>query len=213
MGNDEALTDPHNRWVMAAHYSAEVKDLGLGRALRSYYLLWFPIGFAVLLPLGILLDFLVFPDPPGHASLRPGIYLATLALMIGTMVYQVKRVRTSVNLYEPYVLALLERPQRRSLRRQISGREPMMREQLCVARAGAAQQRVRSAEQLVFLAPLLLLFLGTQQLTTTFWLWTAVVVVLALLIGEGFHLRRFILSGRFLERTASSTRGVLYESR
>ncbi|NJC24029.1 hypothetical protein BJ994_003105 [Arthrobacter pigmenti] len=210
--NDEAVVDPLNRWQMAAHYSAEVKDLGLGRALRNYYLILLPIGLAVLLPLGFGIGFLLSPGPVDRIHLQLGFFAAGLGLMIAAFVYRAKRINTAVVPYEPDVLALFENPQRKSLVSQVLGREPLVPGHLAVTRAGAVQLRKKSADQLVIVPYLIPLILSPQLITDSFWVWLIGAAGLSMIISALFQLRRFILAGRFLERTADGTAEVALEN-
>ncbi|WP_209066919.1 hypothetical protein [Arthrobacter pigmenti] len=201
------MADPWNRWPAVEYYSAEVKDLGLGRVLRNYYLIWWPLSVAVLLPLSILFTSMLVPGPRTVDSLQPAFLFAAVAVMGVSWIYLIKRVRTAVIPYDPDVLSLLDRPQRRAVRRQIFGRIQLHPEQPQVARAAAVQLRKKLAEQLIFASYLIPFIAGWQLSLEPLWFWMFTVLGAVLLAVTILDLRRFVLTGRFLERTAPGKEG------
>ncbi|MHA7247026.1 hypothetical protein [Arthrobacter tecti] len=184
-----------------------MKDLGLGRALRNYYLIWWPISVAVLLPLTILFTSMLVPAQGMTDTFHSALLITAMAVAVVSWIYLVKRVYTVVTPYDPDVLTLLDRPQRRSVRRQIFGRMPLHPEQSRVARAVAVQLRKKLAEQLIFSGFTMLIVIGSLRPTEPFWVWMFAALIVVLLAVISWELRRFVLTGRFLKRTTPGKEG------
>ncbi|ALE06207.1 hypothetical protein AL755_13260 [Arthrobacter sp. ERGS1:01] len=206
-GIDDLLAEANDRWSRAMNNARDVEDLGMGEAVKTYYLRYFPAGALVLVAAGTVLGTIVFRGDGSSWSLNLafGLLFAMAGALVGGLVYIAKKVSPAALTYRSDVLLPLENLERKHVTRQIAGKAPIEREHLSVARAGAVQQRKSLARQLV-LAPAYV-FLFTAQATN--WAgqekplaWIMLMLVAVWLISIVLLVRDFRRAGRFLVSTS-----------
>ena len=160
-GIDDLMPKPDDRWATATRRAQGVADLGLDRALKTYYTLYFPAGVIILVAAGTILGNLAFGGEPADwgSSLLIGWSLAALGAMIGGLLYNAKRIAPAAELGRIDVLVALEDEERKDIRRQILGKAPVDPDHLAVSQAAAVQLRKNLASQLTWMPvfPLLLI--------------------------------------------------------
>lgn len=202
------MTDAETaRWAKATRIAEGITDYGTGKALRTYFLLYLPLGMLLLTGIGFLVSFLVFgnlrEEWPLHLTM--GLSLSSAGTLIGGFVYAGKKVNPQVRPQRSGALIWLDKPERKDILRQIHGRIPPAPEHLALTRGAAAQLRQGLALQLL-IAPGYLLMAAAQTLnapgSVLNLLWIPLGgIFLALLIVAG---RQFRQAGRFLDRAAAS---------
>lgn len=202
-GVDRLMAESNDRWAKATRRAQGVADNGLGKALRTYFILYFPVGLLVL----ILVGAGVTASFSGLAWLNPlnlqfGLMLAALGAFVGGLLYNAKRVRPAAHLGIVSVTMSLETHEQKHVRRQYLGKTPIEAQHLPVTRAAAVQQRKNIATQLLILPmlPLVVIPLALPG-TTTIW-WLNALVVFFNFIAAIFLVREFRQTGRFLAYTA-----------
>lgn len=202
-GIDDLMAESDDRWDKATRRAQGIADNGLGTAMRIYYVLYFPIGLVVLVPLGAAAAALAF----GHSwtnlqNLRFGLVVAFVGMLIGGLIYNAKKVRPAADVGSANVLMSLETHEQNQVRREISGKSPVGAEHLEVTRGAAVQQRKSAATQLLII-PMLPLALIPQALpgSSPVW-WLMALLVFFYLFVVVVLMREFRQPGRFLMHTA-----------
>ncbi|ALE06250.1 hypothetical protein AL755_13590 [Arthrobacter sp. ERGS1:01] len=205
-GLDDLLAESNDRWSRAMRNAQDVKDLGLGQAVRTYYIRYFPAGVLVLIVAGTALGLLLFRGNPSAwpQYLALGLVLAAAGTVIGGLIYNAKKVSPAARLPSGDILFPLESEERKQINRQIAGKAPIDREHLSVARAGAVQQRKGLARLFLLMPSNLFLFASLTanwagQAAPLAWLMLAAVA--ATITGMVFLIRDFRRAGRFLTTT------------
>jgi hypothetical protein len=206
-GMDDLLAEANDRWARAVSNATNVKDLGLGEAVKTYYIRYFPAGALVLIAAGTALGPTVFGSAGSSWSLNLalGLLLATVGTLVGGLIYNAKKVSPAALTYRSDVLLPLESRERKHVTRQIAGKTAIDKEHLPVARAGAVQQRKSLARQLI-LAPAYVFLFTAQSIN---WAgqeeplaWIMLILVAGWLVSIAFLVREFRRSGRFLTSTS-----------
>jgi hypothetical protein len=181
----------------------------MARALRTSYLVLFPVGTLLLIGLGFIVSAIAlqidFDDWIG--PLGVGVSAASLGAFIGGFVYARKRVNPLVRSQRQSAAIWLEKPERKNVSDQIFGKGPPSPEHLPAVRGIAAQTRQAFALQLL-LAPGYILMCAAQLLLNVrqgfegiSWIWP---VLTALFPGLfTFSIWQFKRSGHFLNITSA----------
>ncbi|WP_285242840.1 hypothetical protein [Pseudarthrobacter sp. fls2-241-R2A-127] len=82
-GLDDLLAESEDRWAKAERRSQGVADKGLGKAVRTYFTLYFPAGMVLLFIIGAVLGMLLFRGE--FASARWYVFAGTMLAVIGTI--------------------------------------------------------------------------------------------------------------------------------
>lgn len=202
-GIDDLMAERNDRWATAVERAQGIEDKGLGRAVRTYYSRYFPIGLIVLVIVGALVGKVLFGMGSNEwfDSLRFGCAFAALGVFVCGLIHNVKRVVPAADVGGVDVLMSLKSEEQKDVRRQILGKVRLQQEHLSVIRGSAVQLRKNLATQLVFAPALPLVFLpqafGGEPVLR--WLMTGLVV--AQIIANAFLVREFRRVGIFLERT------------
>src|SRR3954462_2156081 len=158
--------ETEDRWEKADRRANGLADNGVGHALLRYYTIYFPIGLVALVAMGALITDMVFGNEVGWPeSLSGGILLAGVGALVGGLIYNAKRIVPAVEAGRVGVVMSLQDDERKHIRRQILGKEPVVPEHVAVARGFAVQTRKALANQIVLL-PMLPLVLILQALRT-----------------------------------------------
>jgi hypothetical protein len=203
-GIDDLIPKSDDRWATAARRAQGIADLGVGRALKTYYTLYFPAGVIILVVAGTVGGMLSFGGGPADwpSFLVFGCFLAVLGAGIGGLIYNAKKLAPAAEMGRIDVLLSLEDKERKDIRRQILGKTPVDPDHLVVSRAAAVQLRKSLATQLIWMPVLSLIFIPQALLGAWFISWFMAAGVVVLVIGEMFVVHDFQRAGRFLDRTA-----------
>lgn len=206
-GIDDLLAEFNDRWSRAMSNARDVKDLGLGKAVRTYYIRYLPAGALVFVAVGTALGTIVLGESRAgwSSNLAMVFLLATIGVIVGGLIYNAKKVSPAALTYRSDVLLPLESQERKQVARQTSGKSTIDKEHLSVARASAVQQRKSLAKQLI-LAPAYV-FLFTAQ--TANWArqaeplaWIMLILVVGWLVAIVLLVRDFRRKGQFLTSTS-----------
>lgn len=206
-GIDDLLAESNDRWSRAKRNAQDVEDLGMGKAIKTYYIRYFPAGVLVLTAAGTVVGLLIFGGTPsGWVSyLFFGFVLAAFGSLIGGLIYDAKKVAPLARLPRVDVLFPLEGEERKQINRQIAGKSPIDGEHVSVARAGAVQQRKGMARLLLMLPSNLFLF---TSLAANWagredpFVWVMLIAVALSIVGVVFLMRDFRRTTRFLTTTS-----------
>ncbi|MBG0739199.1 hypothetical protein IV500_07310 [Paeniglutamicibacter antarcticus] len=206
---DDLMAQSNDRWASAARKAQGIADNGMGNALRTYFVLYLPIGVVVLITVGTLGGILAFGSGADQwpSNLWFGCFFAALGVMVGGLVYNAKKVAPAAELGRIDLLMSLENVERKRIRRQIYGRASIEPEHLAVTRGAAVQLRKGLATQLL-LVPFFPLAFIPQAVPghSPFW-WFMAIAVVAQAVAVVFLVREFQQTGRFLAHTAGYTAG------
>ncbi|MFE4837936.1 hypothetical protein ACFRAU_25040 [Arthrobacter sp. NPDC056691] len=195
--------DGNDRWEQARRRARGLADYGLGQAVRTYYTIYFPVGLAALIVLGAVAAGLTFGDELGWPELIGfGFLLAGLGAMAGGLIYNSKRLSPAVEAGRVGVVLSLEDDEKKQIRRELLGKEPVLPEHLVVARGVAVQTRKVLALQLVTLPALPLAFIPQVFRADTFLWWLAALAIVFQTLAAVIAVRQFRQAGRFLAQTA-----------
>jgi hypothetical protein len=154
-----------------------------------------------------LVGILAFPRAPEMwpTLLASGFLLGVVVAFVGGLIYNAKKVVPAANLGKIDVLFSLESEEQKQVRRQIAGKAPIDPDHLGVTRAAAVQLRKGLATQLI-LQPLMPCVFAIQALNFALGGDSLVAVLMAtavtgIVIADGFLIRDFRQTGRFLTRT------------
>ena len=210
-GIDGLMDESNERWTAAMRRAQGVQDNGLGEALKTYYVRYFPVGLVLSVAAGTVVGALVFPDAQekGLTFLAIGIVLGALGVLIGGLIYNSKKVVPAAPGGSIDVLVSLETDERKRVRRQIAGKAPLDQEHLPVIRAAAVQLRKNLATLLV-IQPMIPLVFVSQALNfarhgDSLFQWLMTIGAAVTVIALGFLLRDFQREGRFLTLTRAQT--------
>ncbi|CAA9277325.1 MAG: hypothetical protein AVDCRST_MAG83-3813 [uncultured Arthrobacter sp.] len=188
-------------WVAAERRSVPVRDNGIGEALRIYYTRYLLIGIPFLLAVGAAGSYLLFDDGRSRWDLHlfVAVTLMIAGCWIGGWIYKAKRLKPRAELGWGEVLIALNKSDRKSMLRQIAGKDPVDPRRLNVARAVAVQLRESNATMLLYL-PVAVAFLSPARRV---W-WYAIPMGTLLSVFIYTLIRDFRRQGRFLEKTSHS---------
>ncbi|MFB0834259.1 hypothetical protein ACX8Z9_14540 [Arthrobacter halodurans] len=161
-----AETDVPARWARANQKAAVIADHGIDEPLRIYLRWHLPLGVLILVGLGYALSNLLLSEP-WNTDLALGLMLAVFGTFAGGLAYTNRRLKSRVSLARSTPLYGLEKPEQKSIRRQMLGNEPPVPEQLGVVRGVAIEHRYMMARQFVFLFPFQMLLCASQ--IVNFW--------------------------------------------
>ncbi len=188
-----------SHWVAAERRSVPVRDNGIGEALRIYYTRYLIVGIPLLLTVGAAGSYLLFDDGRSRWDLHlfVAVSLMIVGCWLGGWIYKTKRLKPRVDLGWGEVLVALNKSDRKSVLRQIAGKDPVDPRRLSVARAVAVQLRESNATMLLYL-PTAVIYFGPARRG---W-WYALPV--GIFVGAFIYtlIRDFRRQGRFLEKTA-----------
>ncbi|WP_314215430.1 hypothetical protein [Pseudarthrobacter equi] len=206
-GIDGLMAGSNERWAEANRRAQGIQDNGLGDALKTYYTRYFPVGLVLSVAAGTVVGALIFPDAPekGLTFLAFGIVLGAIAVFIGGLIYNAKKVVPAAQMGRIDVLVSLETAERKRVRRQIAGKAPLDQEHLPVIRAAAVQLR-KNLATLLLIQPMIPLVFVPQVLNfarrgDSLFGWLMTIGTAVVVIGLGFLARDFRRAGRFLVRT------------
>lgn len=158
----EADAGAESRWTKAASRAQGLTDLGIGGAVRRYFLVHFPLRVLAGLVVGFALAAL-WPDV-AEGFLRSGLYLGSLPGGLGVFVvgwvYGSKKVSSMVRDHPIGVTLGLTAEEVKHVRRQVLGKEPIDVNHISVLRGAAVQIRAGLAKQLLWSPDLLIYFAG-----------------------------------------------------
>ena len=197
-----------SRWAKAASRAEGLTDLGIGAAVRRYFLVYFPLTVSAALVVGFVLAFL-WPDMAEGflpSWLVFGSLLSGLGVLVVGMVYGSKRISSLVHPSRMGVTVGLTAEETKRVRRQVLGKEPVDRHQISVLRGAAVQMREGLAKQLLWSPGFLIYFIGQFMLHGTLAVFDVVMnllllgmFVLLVLVARQFH-----RTGVFLASTVAS---------
>ncbi|MFC9772077.1 MULTISPECIES: hypothetical protein [unclassified Pseudarthrobacter] len=206
-GIDGLMAGSNERWAEAKRRAQGIQDNGLGDALKTYYTRYFPVGLVLSVAAGTVVGALIFPDAPekGLTFLAFGIVLGAIAVFIGGLIYNAKKVVPAAQVGRIDVLVSLETAERKRVRRQIAGKAPLDQEHLPVIRAAAVQLR-KNLATLLLIQPMIPLVFVPQALNFArrgdiLFGWAMAIGAAVVVIGLGFLARDFRRAGRFLALT------------
>ena len=209
-GVDDLLKRDGKRWEAARRRATGVGDRGLGPAISRYYGLYLPAG-ALLIGVGVavaeLLVSLAGPVDWGLIVVL-GVLCAVLAAGIGGLVYNSKRIATAASAGRVDVMLSLTDEERKSVRRQIRGKEPVDPAHVDVTRAVAVQLRRGLATQLMMFPVQALILLPQVVHFAGLVSGIFAVAFLLFLAAGGLFYRDFRRMGEFLVRTQGSMGGL-----
>jgi hypothetical protein len=196
------------RWTKAATRAEGLTDLGIGDALRRYYLVHFPITLLAALAVGFALATLW----PGvtESFLQSGLYLglllAGLGILIVGWVYGSKKVSPMVRPRRVGVTAGLSAKEMKHVRRQVLAKDPIDVNHLPVLRGAAVQIREGLAKQLLWSPALLIYFVGQSLYRGIQSVVDLMMIVLLLVMAVllGITARQFHQTSVFLTSTHPS---------
>jgi hypothetical protein len=183
-------------------------DLGIGVAVRRYFLMYLPFTFLAGLVVGFALASL-WPDV-AEGFVRSGLYIGSLMSGLGVAVvgwvYGSKKVSRMVRPRRIGVTVGLTADEVKHIRRQVLAKEPIDVSHISVLRGAAVQIREGLAKQLL-LSPGLLIYFAGQFLSRG--IQSVIdVMMLVLLLGMvvllGITSRQFHQTGEFLTSTYPS---------
>ena len=204
----EADAAAQSRWAKAASRAEGLTDLGIGVAVRRYFLMYLPFTFLAGLVVGFALASL-WPDV-AEGFVRSGLYIGSLMSGLGVAVvgwvYGSKKVSRMVRPRRIGVTVGLTADEVKHIRRQVLAKEPIDVSHISVLRGAAVQIREGLAKQLL-LSPGLLIYFAGQFLSRG--IQSVIdVMMLVLLLGMvvllGITSRQFHQTGEFLTSTYPS---------
>jgi len=207
-GLDDLLAESEDRWAKAERRSQGVADKGLGKAVRTYFTLYFPAGMVLLFIIGAVLGMLLFRGE--FASARWYVFAGTMLAGVGTIssgiTYNSKVIASSVAMGSMNVTMSLHTAEQKELRREILGRITPRPEHLAVKRAAAVQLRKALSTQLIVVAPILEFQFLVQVLNDRNPIaWLSAIVWIAYTVFVVVPVRQFLALGRFLDQTAETS--------
>lgn len=109
-GLDDLMAESNDRWANARRRAQGVEDNGLGKAVKTYYTRYFPVGLFALTAVGTVTGILAFPDAPEMwpTLLSFGFLLGVVVAFVGGLIYNAKKVVPAVNFGKIDVLLSLE---------------------------------------------------------------------------------------------------------
>jgi hypothetical protein len=204
----EADAGAESRWAKAASRAEGLTDLGIGGAVRRYFLMYFPFTVLAGLVVGFALASL-WPDV-AEGFLNSGLYIGSLLSGLGVVVvgwvYGSKKVSPMVRSQRIGVTVGLTAAEVKHVRRQVVAKEPIDINHIPVLRGAAVQIREGLAKQLL-LSPGLLIYFAGQSLSRG--IHSVIdVMMIVLLLGMVVLLsitsRQFHQTGEFLTSTHPS---------
>lgn len=204
------MSESNERWTEAMRRAQGIQDKGLGKAVKTYYTRYFPIGLVLSLAAGILIGVMAFPDVQEKlpAFLALGIVLGACTALIGGLIFNTKKVVPAAQLGRIDVLVSLKSDERKRVRQQIAGKAPVDQEHLPVIRAAAVQLRKNLATQLLVqpMPPLVFIpqALNFARRGDSLFGWLMTISAVVMILGIGFLARDFRRAGRFLTLTDES---------
>lgn len=207
-GLDDLLAESEDRWAKAERRSQGVADKGLGKAVRTYFTLYFPAGMVLLFIIAAVLGMLLFRGE--FASARWYVFAGTMLAGVGTIAsgitYNSKVIASSVAMGSMNVTMSLHTAEQKELRREILGRATLRPVHLTVKRAAAVQLRKALSTQLVVVAPILEFQFLVQVLNDKNPIaWLSAIVGIAYTIFLVVPVHQFLALGRFLDQTAETS--------
>lgn len=204
----EADAGAESRWTKAASRAQGLTDLGIGAAVRRYFLVHFPLTVLAGLVVGFALAAL-WPDV-AEGFLRSGLYLGSLLGGLGVFVvgwvYGSKKVSPMVRDHPIGVTLGLTAEEVKHVRRQVQGKEPIDVNHISVLRGAAVQIRAGLAKQLLW-SPGLLIYFAGQSLSRgvqSFLDVMMIVLLLGMVVLSALTARQFHQTGLFLTSTSPS---------
>ena len=202
-GVDDLLKRDEKRWEAARRRAAGVEDRGLGPAIRRYYGLYLPAG-ALFIGAGVAVaGLLVSLAGPVDWELivALGVLCAVLAASVGGIIYNRKRIAPAASPGRVDVMLSLTDEERKSVRRQIRGKEPIDPRWVDVTRAAAVQLRRGLATQLMLFPIQALIFLPQVIHWGGLFSWLFATATLLMVAGLVYTYRDFRRMGECLART------------
>jgi len=205
-GVDDLLKRDEKRWEAARRRAAGVEDRGLGPAIRRYYGLYLPAG-ALFIGAGVAVAGLLV-SLAGRVDweliVALGVLCAALACSVGGIIYNRKRIAPAASPGRVDVMLSLSDEERKSVRRQIRGKESVDLPRLDVTRAVAVQLRRNLATQLMLMPVQVLIVLPQVIRWGGLFSWLFATASLLLVLGLAYTYWDFRRAGEFLARTQRS---------
>jgi hypothetical protein len=198
----EADAGAEARWAKAAARAGGITDLGIGAAVRRYFLVNFPLTVLVALGVGFALAF-AWPELGGNffrTGLYLGLVLAGLGIFVVGLIYGNKIVSPLVQPRGIGVTAGLTADEVKHVRGQILAKEPVDAEDLPVLRGAAVQIREGLARQLLMSPGLVVFFCGqsvSRGISSGIDI-AMIVLLLGMVVLLGFVARQFQQTAAFL---------------
>ncbi|MCZ2403102.1 hypothetical protein IV498_07880 [Paenarthrobacter sp. Z7-10] len=201
----EADAGAQARWDRAAQMAEGLTDLGIGGAVRRYFLVIVPLTFVIALGVGFALA-AFWPeiyDDFFHTGVYLGLMLAGVGVSVVGLVYRSRTVGAMVRPRQIGVTVGLKGDEVKHVRRQILAKDPIDLTQLTVLKAAAVQFREKLAKQLLT-SPGIVIFLSGQAAARGIRsgfdvMIIAVLLVMVGLVGSLAH--QFRRTGVFLAAT------------
>jgi hypothetical protein len=116
-GSDSGASD---HWAKVERSANGVADYGIAGAVRTYYVVYMPVGTAFLIAVGAFLAVPVFGLSPDDwpTYLGFGMSIAAVGVLVGGLVYARKRVNPLVRPQRQSALMWLDRPEHKVVRDQ-----------------------------------------------------------------------------------------------
>lgn len=204
----ESNVEAGARWAKAAARAEGLKDLGIGDAVRRYFLVNFPLTLVIGLGIGFVIAYL-WPDLYRgfvRSGVSTGLFLGGLAIFVVGVVYGSKKISPKVQPRPRVPVTLsLTADEVKLVRRQVLGKAPVAVHELPVLRGAAVQIREGLAKQLLTSPGLVVIFVGQATSREVSSVWDALmnVLLLVIIVLYGFLARQFQQTGAFLRSTAS----------
>lgn len=203
-----AETNEPAGWAKAKRMAEGVVDHGMDGPLRTYFLLYLPVGTILCVGLGFFGSNLLLGNEPWAVDLALGFTLAMFGTLAGGLVYVGRRIKPKVSMARTSPLYGLEKPEQKAIRRQIQGKTPPVPEQLTVARGAAVETRYTLARQLVFApaypflcaAQIMIALQGSRGLWLLFWI-PLLLLFAGVFVTSAWQFRRM---GAFLDGTRAT---------
>jgi len=202
----DLLKRDDGRWEDARRRAAGIEDRGLGPAIRRYYTRYLPAGALVIgagVAVAVVLASLAGPVDR-ELIMALGVLCAVLAASVGGILYNRKWIATAVSPGRVDVMLSLTDEERKSVRRQIRGKESVDLTRLDVTRAVAVQLRRGLATQLVLMPVQVLILLPQVIHWGGLFSWLFAAASPLMVVGLVYTYRDFGRTGEFLARTQGS---------
>ena len=202
-GVDDLLKRDEKRWEAGRRRAAGIEDRGLGPAIRCYYTRYLPAGALALAAAVAGTGLLASLEGPVDWELVAtlGILCAAVGAGIGGIVYNRRWIAPAASAGRVDVMLSLDDAERKSLRRQIRGKEPIDPRWIDVTRAAAVQLRRGLATQLMLFPIQALIFLPQVMHWGGLFSWLFAAATLLMVAGLVYTYRDFLRTGECLART------------
>lgn len=201
------------RWEKSGARAEGMIDLGLGKAVRRYFLRVFPLAVLPGIAIGFAIALLWSPGKEWlfPSTLYFGLVLVGIAATIDGIVYNSKKVSPLVQPRRIGVTLGLTEAEAKSVQNQILGKETPDVRKWQVLRGAAIQLRERMARQLILTAGLVLVAfgqavgLGRMGSFSAIGLILLILTVPLLVVTYSWMVRQFRQTTAFLNKSSSGS--------